>query len=53
MAELADLRLSRPIPPKLNATDKSIQQIIKDVEVCMLFPSFLIIYCEGLRINRA
>ena len=39
MADLADLRVSRPKPPKLNATDKKIQTIIKDVEVCFVLLS--------------
>ena len=33
MVDLADLRISRPRPPKLSAADKRIQSIVKDIEV--------------------
>ena len=37
MVDLADLRISRPRPPKLSAADKRIQSIVKDIEVRDLF----------------
>jgi len=49
MAELSDLRILRPVPPRMTGADRRVQSILKDVDVCILFNAT----CDVILFNYA